>query len=264
MRMVIPAEYISSICEVKTIDNVLIATGMVDEITDEYIEVAVKSGKMSTIRFGEEVKINLFNSKHGFRVLAGKVYTSSLQFIRIVEVISILDYERRHFFRVDIDMKSNICIKKRNKPKEQNPYQQQPVYQLPYQYPFQSQEEEQAAEEEDIIALNIPEDEELPEGEEFSRKYDLVPIRIKNLSISGMMFASEKQLIGKVVWVQMKMEKFNGPLPCRIKRIEDTNKKGFYYGCEFIEIPDDISNALCPFIFQKQREQINSKEGNPL
>ena len=42
----IPQEYKSSICEIKTLENELIAAGIIREITDEYIEITAKSGTM--------------------------------------------------------------------------------------------------------------------------------------------------------------------------------------------------------------------------
>ncbi|MEA5010175.1 MAG: PilZ domain-containing protein [Angelakisella sp.] len=100
----IPQEYKSSICEIKTLENELIAAGIIREITDEYIEITAKSGTMDIVRYGTPLKINVFNHKQGIRVLRGNAYISSVDFIRVVDVVTVLDHERRNFFRVSTNM----------------------------------------------------------------------------------------------------------------------------------------------------------------
>lgn len=109
----LPTSYLASVCEIKSLDNELIATGTIQKITQEYVEVSDKTGFMPIAPYGIPVKINVFNSKNGFRVLAGKVYTSSLRSIRIVDVITLLDCERRHFFRVKVNMHTKVRLLKK-------------------------------------------------------------------------------------------------------------------------------------------------------
>lgn len=106
----IPIEYLNSICEIKTMQNDLIATGTIREITEEYLEIADKFNMMQIVRYGTSVKVTVFNSKAGFRVLAGTVYTSSTEFVRLCEVVSLLEYERRYFFRVDTNISAYMMI----------------------------------------------------------------------------------------------------------------------------------------------------------
>ena len=50
-------------------------------------------------------------------------------------------------------------------------------------------------------------------------------------------------------------------LPGKIVRIINTDNEGeFQYGCEFVSSKNDNSDALCSFIFQKQREFLNSRK----
>lgn len=106
----LPMEYVSSVCEIKTLENELVATGTIAKITPESIEISDKTGLMPMAAFGTTVKINVFSAKEGFRVLAGRVYTSSLRFISIVDITSLLDYERRHFFRVEINTTAQLTM----------------------------------------------------------------------------------------------------------------------------------------------------------
>lgn len=108
--MLLDQEYTSSMCEIKTMENELIATGILSEITKDQIEIVAKVGNMPIAEFGTQVKVNIYNSKLGFKVLTGQVYTSSYHFIRLMELDFLVDYERRHFFRVDISMRTNIKL----------------------------------------------------------------------------------------------------------------------------------------------------------
>lgn len=253
--MVIPAEYVSSICEVKTMDNVLVATGMIDEIAEDYMEISVKSGKMVGTSFGAEVKINIFNSKMGFRVLAGKVYTSSRDFIRVVEVISILDYERRHFFRVDMDLRAQICVRRDETVEELEKLERLEKEALQAETEAEMPEKSTKP---PLVYSDYPVDGD-EEAASFLKKYALLPIRVKNLSISGVLFSSNCLFESEYVWIKMRIERFNGPYLCTIKRVQEGAIGQYLYGCEFVDMADDVSNALCRFIFQKQREQINIK-----
>lgn len=106
--MTLTKDYISSICEIKTISNDIIATGTLTDITEEYIEITAKVGKMPIVEYRTTVKVNIFNTRLGFRVLAGEVYTSGLRFIRLMNIISLVDFERRHFFRVDTNIRTRL------------------------------------------------------------------------------------------------------------------------------------------------------------
>lgn len=244
--MVIPTEYVSSICEIKTMDNNLIATGIIDEITGEYIEIGIKSGKISATHFATEVKINVFNSRLGFRVLVGNVYTSSMDFIRVIDVNNILDYERRHFFRVDLDLKANVCVRKKREGEEDGSHAPATLELISQAGPSRQSILDYEDAMQEVLAEN----------------YDLLPIKVKNLSISGLMFTTTEIFQDQVLLIQMKIERFSGPFPCKIKRVLESGKKELLYGCEFIKMSEDVSDALCRYIFQRQREQINARAKN--
>lgn len=279
--MVIPSEYVSSICEIKTMNNNLVATGMVTEITEEYIEISIKSGVMTKIRYGSEVKINVFNSRLGFRVLVGSVYTSSRDFVTIMDIASILDYERRHFFRVDIDLKAEICILKQpEEPRKKLPGlddEPQPSDTVNARYLGRRNLAEELAGMNPLLYQDdipsppekrrpdpprIKGSQKLPlKPDRFGRDpldfYDLVPVHVKNLSLSGLMIVSDKVFEGETLLVLLQIEQFRGILECIIKRVKEGPGVLIEYGCEFVDLPDDVSNSLCRYVFQKQREQIN-------
>lgn len=97
----ISSSYINSICEVKTIKNERIAKATITEINDEYLEVTY-CDEIHLLAPDTRVKISIMNEKLGFKVIVGKVYVGTNNFVRIVEVITLMDFEKRDFFRIII------------------------------------------------------------------------------------------------------------------------------------------------------------------
>lgn len=106
----LPIEYKSSVCEIKTLQNELLSTGIISAIEPEYLEISGKTGIMPLLRFRDEVKLSIFNPKYGFRVLNALVYISNRKFIRVFDAQTILDYERRNFFRMDTNINAEILL----------------------------------------------------------------------------------------------------------------------------------------------------------
>ena len=108
--MSIPSAYIDSLCEIKSMENKLISTGIIIEIENDSIKVADKNGNSDLISFNTPVKINVFNNKLGFRVLVGNVLTSTEKELKITDIISLVEHERRQFFRVDMQINTIAYI----------------------------------------------------------------------------------------------------------------------------------------------------------
>lgn len=106
----LPIEYKSSVCEVKTLQNELLSTGIISAIEPEYLEISGKTGIMPLLRFRDEVKLSIFNPKYGFRVLNALVYISNRKFMRVFDAQTVLDYERRNFFRMDTNLPAEILL----------------------------------------------------------------------------------------------------------------------------------------------------------
>lgn len=106
----LPIEYKSSVCEIKTLQNELLSTGIISAIDPEYLEISGRTGIMPLLKFRDEIKLSIFNHKYGFRVLNALVYISNRKFMRVFDTQSILDYERRNFFRVDTHINAEILL----------------------------------------------------------------------------------------------------------------------------------------------------------
>lgn len=101
--------YELSVCEIKTLDNDLLVAGYINKITDEYLQiVSYKGERLPLLKFELPVKISVHNAKQGFRVLCGVVYISTDDILRIINVESLQDFERRAFFRVPVKMPAKL------------------------------------------------------------------------------------------------------------------------------------------------------------
>jgi hypothetical protein len=99
----IPEQYLYSICEVKTMNNMLLESGRIYQIEDDSIRVVNPGDKMSILKFGTRVKVNVYNHNLSFLSLVGTIYISTPEFMDIREICSLAEAEKRSFFRVSTD-----------------------------------------------------------------------------------------------------------------------------------------------------------------
>lgn len=99
----IAKEYESSLTEVKSMENDLLATGYIHRITSDYIELVNPDEQMYLIPYDTRVKLNIFNTKLGFQILSGKVYLSTAKLLRIVDISSLGGFEKRTYFRLNVN-----------------------------------------------------------------------------------------------------------------------------------------------------------------
>lgn len=204
----IPIEYLNSVCEIKTMENGLIAAGVIAQIEEDYVQINEKNGFFPLLSYGTMLKVNIFNSKIGFRVIIGSVLSTSIRFIKLVDVSSLLDYERRNFFRIETDQPA--CL----------------------------------VEEQPDGSCNI-----------------LCSIIVRDLSLGGVLFETDLDAgpfsLEQRISLKLKLTRMSLILPLRIKRIIPDNGKKSQYGCEFDGISDAQTDAICTYIFQRQRERLN-------
>ena len=105
-----PKEYINSICELKSMGNSPILLGVLSDITDDGVKISRKEDRLPLIHCNSTVKVNVYNSDLGFRVIIGKVYLSTAEFIRLTDVQNASDYEKRGFYRVKINMETEARL----------------------------------------------------------------------------------------------------------------------------------------------------------
>lgn len=238
MRSVINQKYLSSVCEVKTLGNILVATGMIRELSEDAIQLDVRAGKPGNFPKGLRVKLSIFNSKLGFLVVRGVISESSKEHIRIVELCPILSGERRNFFRVEISMFGNIMVLAREDGKglglfeepEHDPYK-------PDEYYYKS--------------VKIP----ARERSQIGSTYQLLRVQLRDISIGGVQFCCPYLFEGGEIWLELKIDRVTLPFHCIVRRIGQEAGE-VYYGCEFLDMDQNTSDLLCKFILQRQQEQL--------
>jgi len=101
---VIPEEYVNSICEVKSLQNTLLATGRLLEINDNSIKITNPGDTITVLKFGTRVKVNILNPDMNFMALVGNVYLSTPAIMEITDVCTLAEAEKRSFFRINTDL----------------------------------------------------------------------------------------------------------------------------------------------------------------
>ncbi len=108
----IQKEYIESVCEIKSMDNDLIAIGRIKEIEGDTLKITNSKKELRIVDYGTPIKVNVFNAKLGFRVLVGTVYTSTRKEMTVDSIYNLVEKERRNFFRVDMHLDAKAIFKK--------------------------------------------------------------------------------------------------------------------------------------------------------
>jgi len=102
----ISEEYLHSPCEIYAKDNTPLLIGYLSQFCDDGIQISPREGHLPVIHNHTTVKINIMNDTLGFKVLVGLVYLSTEQMIRVINLQNIMDYEKRNFFRVKVNLEA--------------------------------------------------------------------------------------------------------------------------------------------------------------
>ena len=97
-------------CELKTLSNDLLTTGVIRAYADGCLEMINPVDKLPIIHTGSTVKISATGAGGVFCILAGKVFLSTKDFMRIVEVQNLADFERRSFFRLKVSISAKAYV----------------------------------------------------------------------------------------------------------------------------------------------------------
>lgn len=99
-------DFISSSCEVKSLSNQLIVIGYICKSGDDYLEISSKKDKLPMQKANSRVKIIIKSKKNGWKTLIGKVYLSTNDMMRITDLQTSANFERRKYFRVNLQLDS--------------------------------------------------------------------------------------------------------------------------------------------------------------
>lgn len=99
---VIAEKYLNSLCDIRNQNNDIVARGRITQITDYYLEVTYKDNMNVLLIADTIVKINIINETVGSKVYMGRVYVGSDTQIRLIEIVTLMDFEKRDYFRINI------------------------------------------------------------------------------------------------------------------------------------------------------------------
>ena len=220
---------IGCMCEIKTMDNELLAVGKISAYKkeDKSLEIVPCEGdEMPTAQYSTKVKINVFSSNHGFLGLDGFVYIAHSSFWRLYDVYCFGENERRSYFR----------IKNRSK-----------------------------AEVEEVVEKPKTEDSERFFEEAKVKRY---PCIVTSISISGLLIAVDDdscffQIGTKLLIKNLAIGESGNlfSLKCCVRRTDYHERLGKLFGCEFVDLNDKEIEKLCQAVFAQQRIEIQRRRG---
>lgn len=100
--MQLSKDMLSSLCEITTLDNELLASGDISEITEKYVEIINPNGKMAEIE--ENILVKLVIHDKDYNVYAASVYLSDEKHLRLSGLEDYSSFEKREYFRVNVLM----------------------------------------------------------------------------------------------------------------------------------------------------------------
>lgn len=100
--ILIPEGYVDSSCVIKTKKNDLLTMGTLRKIRDSYIDISDSRNEFPEINYNKLVKIEIYNSRLGFRVLIGNIYISTKNLLRIINLNEATNQEHREYFRITV------------------------------------------------------------------------------------------------------------------------------------------------------------------
>ncbi len=114
----ISKEYLQSTCEIKTPENRLLGTGILEDLAEETIQIHKASENLPILHCDTFVNIHIIHKNLASKSLVGKVFLSDSELIRIIEVQNLSDYERRNFFRLKVSIPTQAYMVHDNAPAE--------------------------------------------------------------------------------------------------------------------------------------------------
>lgn len=101
-ELALPIGYTNALCELKTLGNDLLTTGVIRKIGPDFLEITNAMGSSSLKFYVDEVKVVITHKKLPDRVFIGRLYIPTMEFFRVIDVKSVMGKDLRNFFRVNV------------------------------------------------------------------------------------------------------------------------------------------------------------------
>lgn len=229
----IPQEYIGARCEIKSLSNDLYGIVRIIKIDHEALEFATAEGeRMMLLQYRVPLKVFIYSSKLPELVMVGVTYLSTENFLRLEEVRTLADFERRGAFRVNTGVPGNLSR-------------------------LMSEDEQQRFAER--MEQATPEEAELMMNAAFTE------VRVMDVSLTGVRLATPKPLVIGQRHV-LEFTPLHDPMTfcLRVMRVIHLNDAPDQFGCTFFDFSERQMDRLCRDLFQLQRFEKNRRLNNPI
>lgn len=106
-------KYIGVACEIKSLMNDHLGVGIIGDVNGEAdsLDIITHSGDfLITLPYNQPVKVVCHAPKIGFRLFLGRVYLSSRELMRVVDVGTQQSLERRQYFRLNTSIEAELTL----------------------------------------------------------------------------------------------------------------------------------------------------------
>lgn len=229
----IPQQYIGSMCEVKSMENEFLSAGRIIKIDHDALEISAgEGGFMQLLQYRVPVKLFILNAKLEDKILVGLTYLSTDNFLRVEDVRSLSDFERRGAFRVNSGVPGKIFT----------------IMSEAARRAFDQRLEQLSPEEADALLEST-----------------FLDVRVADISLSGVRLQSPRPLKpGERYGLEFTPLKENLMFFMEVRRIIKMPDDSVNYGCSFFDVPERQMDALCRDLFQLQRLEKNRRRNTAL
>ena len=213
--------YVGSSCVIKAKNNDLISMGVLHRIGKNFIDVSSSRNELPGIPYNLLIKLEIYNTQLGFKVLLGRVYLSSPKLVRIVELSEATNDERREYFRISTRDKAVI-------------------------YNCMRGDE-----------LMNPGEESEHDSTGDSADYNGLKVRLVDISLGGLMFCTREEFkVNDRFNIVIPAMGDSMLFICEVRRRVDRPEGGYGYGCEFVEMATKQEDLLYRYILRRQGDQL--------
>lgn len=117
----VPKTYKMSACELRTLEGAPLATGYVERIGRTYLQIRDLTERIPPLHATARVQLNLYHKELGSLRLVGRVSSCTGARVRLVSLSPFEDYERRRYFRVDVDLSATLFLPQGGGPERRLP-----------------------------------------------------------------------------------------------------------------------------------------------
>jgi len=217
----ISKKYNNSPCEIKSLSNKLITSGLIDSITDEYIQISSSHGYMLIIHCNTKVRIGIHNKSLGFKVVSSEVFLSTNNLLRVIDTTRATDVENRYFYRIREDISTAAYLVKDTK--------------------------DEYEDENDIIQ---------PDNKDVNFSVNII-----DLSLGGLFISTSQNLqIGDRLIIRIPLFGSQIAFYLKIQRCQNLGIGIRGYGCQFLNGSSHQFDMLSRYIIEKQQKEIKEAQ----